>query len=148
LEIVQFIKEIDDAIGDEGEALRIPNARLGSEVPVAKQTVLLGSSQYTGCQGDFCSFDLSFLQSREVDSFQILDKSVQAVDVSGLSEFRKRLLYSGYGSDNFISKSSSLGKMISSPAGKLNGTAIYNHKYQRKWSRALCRTRRAKDRIE
>eukprot|EP00981_Chlorochromonas_danica_P008761 scaffold2312_cov165-Ochromonas_danica.AAC.1 len=36
---------------------RIPNARFGSEVPIS-HTNILGSSQLTGCQGDFCNFNL------------------------------------------------------------------------------------------
>ena len=78
-------------------------------MPISNNTSILGSSQYTGCQGDFCDFDLSFLQSKEInDSF--LESQV---DMSGFSEFRKGLLFSGSASKNYISKQSSLGKMIS-----------------------------------
>ena len=41
----------------------IPNARLGSEVPIAESTGMFGSTQLNGCQGDFCKFDLHFIEN-------------------------------------------------------------------------------------
>lgn len=107
---------MDEIIDSGDEAKRIPNARLGAEVPISNNTSILGSSQYTGCQGDFCDFDLSFLQSKEINDAFLESQ----VDISGMSEFRKGLLFSGSASKNYINKHSSLGKMISS-AGKVDG---------------------------
>ena len=39
----------------------IPNARLSTDLPLTLGTSALGSSQLTGCQGDFCDYDMSFL---------------------------------------------------------------------------------------
>jgi pimeloyl-ACP methyl ester carboxylesterase len=51
---------------------------------------VLGTSQLEGCPGDFCQFDLSFIENQEVSS------SSNGVDMghnrTDLSDFRKRLL--------------------------------------------------------
>ena len=118
MNLFQFIKNLDEVLNSsDDEAKRIPNARLGVEVPISQNTSVLGSSQYSGCQGDFCSFDLSFLQSKEIEDN--LSDGTQ-VDMSGLSDFRKGLLFSGSSSKNYISKTSHLGKMISGGSNETN----------------------------
>ena len=65
---------------------KTPEARLGGEIKSAEDMDILGSSQKPGCQGDFCSVDLTALESGDtVDVPQ---------EQSQLSAFRKRLIKS------------------------------------------------------
>lgn len=65
---------------------KTPEARLGDEIKSAEDMDILGSSQRTGCQGDFCAVDLSALESG--------DTSDTPQDQSQLSAFRRRLIKS------------------------------------------------------
>lgn len=87
------------------EIYNIPNARLGREVTLHNKKIL-GSSQFTGCQGDFCSFDLQYLVNKEV-----FDDDYASSGLSGLSDFRKKLLSTGV-ADNFFEKDSNISRLM------------------------------------
>ena len=70
------------------DLFRVPGARLDSEVPIADSTRMFGSTQLMGCQGDFCKFDLSFLESQGA----VINAGKRDV---ALSEFRQKLLNAG-----------------------------------------------------
>jgi pimeloyl-ACP methyl ester carboxylesterase len=63
--------------------LQIPNSRLGHEVPIADSTHMFGSTQTNGCQGDFCNFDMEYLENVELGVAPTRGK---------LSEFRQKLM--------------------------------------------------------
>jgi hypothetical protein len=42
--------------------VQTPHARLGLDTTLSHQTASLGSSQFVGCQGDFCDFRLEFIE--------------------------------------------------------------------------------------
>ena len=89
----------------------IPNARLGSEVPLVEGTSSLGSSQIDGCNGDFCDFDLSFIESAATNNSQKVDKN--------LSDFRRKLMASDIGGQEL--SGSYLGSLMKS-ADSVNGS--------------------------
>ena len=64
--------------------LSIPNARLGSDDTFIDNTQFLGSSQLSGCRGEFCGFDLGYL---DANAYGNADERQ-----AGLSSFRKRLV--------------------------------------------------------
>ena len=61
----------------------IPNARLGNDLALTIGTAAFGSSQLSGCPGDFCDYDLSFL-----------DRDVGDTVFDERADFRKRLMKS------------------------------------------------------
>ena len=67
--------------------MQIPNARLGTEVPIAEGTSMFGTSQLEGCMGDFCNFDVGYLEGIEI--------FMGMQDQKNLSDFRKRLMMIG-----------------------------------------------------
>ena len=64
---------------------KTPESRLGQEVPIADSNTMFGSTQLSGCQGDFCNFDLAFMENQEA-------LSSQGDRGNSLSEFRRKLL--------------------------------------------------------
>ena len=64
---------------------KTPGSRLGQEVPIADSNTMFGSTQLHGCQGDFCNFDLSFMENQEA-------LSSQGNRGNSLSDFRRKLL--------------------------------------------------------
>jgi hypothetical protein len=68
--------------------LQVPNARLGTEVPMASGTSMFGSTQLPGCQGDFCNFDVSVLENTDVST---VTTHIKAKIEDKVSEFRKKL---------------------------------------------------------
>lgn len=85
---------------------RTPNARLGYEVPIADKTKVLGSSQVLGCQGDFCNFDMGYLEDADFTEY-----AGSLNNAKTLSDFRSRLLAQGSSTD-FISKDSTVSKLL------------------------------------
>ncbi|RYH28338.1 hypothetical protein EON65_12485 [archaeon] len=69
---------------------RIPNARLGSEVPLA-HTSVFGSSQLSGCQGDFCDFNLHTWEPKTISRPKSKQQQVQ----SSKGDYRKALYKAG-----------------------------------------------------
>eukprot|EP01031_Cornospumella_fuschlensis_P044437 gene44437-54343_t len=69
---------------------RIPNARLGSEVPLA-HTSVFGSSQLSGCQGDFCEFNLHTWEPKTISRPKSKQQQVQ----SSKGDYRKALYKAG-----------------------------------------------------
>jgi hypothetical protein len=63
----------------------VPNARLGKEVPLLNgSTLSLGTSQLSGCQGDFCHIRMGSLQEPTLAGDRAFTRS--------LSKFRRRLV--------------------------------------------------------
>lgn len=90
---------------------RTPNARLGHEVPIADKTKVLGSSQVLGCQGDFCNFDMGYLEDGVFTEF-----TGQLKTAKSLNDFRSRLLAQGTSTD-FIAKDSAVSKLLQTEKG-------------------------------
>ena len=72
--------------------------------PKRLDPAIFGTSQLDGCPGDFCSFDLSFIENHEV-SVNGIDMGYSRTD---LSDFRRRLLASNVGSTDDIEDTASL----------------------------------------
>ena len=68
------------------QGFHVPGARLGTDVPIAESTSMFGSTQLSGCQGDFCKFDLGYIENTGVLALGGRDNT--------LSEFRQKLLAS------------------------------------------------------
>lgn len=67
------------------DTFKIPGARLDADLPIAESTRMFGSTQLTGCQGDFCRFDLSYIENQEL-------LGTDGVKGNALSDFRRNLL--------------------------------------------------------
>jgi hypothetical protein len=67
------------------DTFKVVGSRLDSEDPIAESTAMFGSTQLSGCQGDFCKFDLSYIENQEL-------LSTEAPRGGALSEFRRKLL--------------------------------------------------------
>ena len=63
-----------------------PNARLTPDVLGTTNTAIFGTSQLSGCQGDFCALDIRKVENRDVDLGSTLSTSFK------LSEFRQNLM--------------------------------------------------------
>jgi len=99
-------KSIDKQLKVEN---KVPNARLGSENSGSTSKVL-GTSQLIGCQGDFCSFELNYLEDQEVTGDSKLNK-VQGKSKT-MNEFRRRLMSSSTYDADFIVKDSTVSKIL------------------------------------
>lgn len=99
---------------------RTPNARLGHEVPIADKTKVLGSSQVLGCQGDFCNFDMGYLEDGT------------AAEMSGsapqggknMNDFRNKIMAQST-STQFLSRDSMVSKLLNTdkPLGNKHKSA-------------------------
>lgn len=76
-------KSVDTKHNGQNSIIEVPNARLGKEVPLSS-TSLLGTSQLSGCQGDFCHVRLDLLEDPNVAGGRNANNS--------LSKFRRRLM--------------------------------------------------------
>jgi pimeloyl-ACP methyl ester carboxylesterase len=63
-----------------------PNARLPPDVLGSTNTAIFGTTQISGCQGDFCSLDIRKVENRDIDLGSTMSKT------SKLSEFRQNLM--------------------------------------------------------
>ena len=95
---------------------KAPGATLDYDTPLAGNTKILGSSQILGCQGDFCNFDMSYLENPELSEGDVNKVS----NAKELSEFRKKLLMTGTKSD-FIDGDSEVSKQMK---GGKKGTSL------------------------
>ena len=64
----------------------------GTSVHRDLDTSMFGSSQLQGCAGDFCNFDLSYIENKEVSGVGGGGKGSFGTSGSELSDFRRRLL--------------------------------------------------------
>jgi alpha-beta hydrolase superfamily lysophospholipase len=95
---------------------RTPNARLGYEVPIADKTQVLGSTQINGCHGDFCAFDMSYLEVADGDFTE--NDSGALRGQKSLSDFRSKMLARG-ASTEFIARDSTVSKLLNTEGGTL-----------------------------
>eukprot|EP01038_Epipyxis_sp_PR26KG_P011234 gene11234-15074_t len=77
----------------------VPNSRLGNEVPIGDNTSMFGSTQLNGCQGDFCSFDLQYLEP--TDLIDISSGPGTFNKAKSVSDFQKRIVTTT-GQSNFF----------------------------------------------
>jgi len=66
---------------------RTPNATVGTEMFTTSGISALGTSQLNGCQGDFCSTDITKFETLDVDFEAVLDDRID-----GMCEFRRNIM--------------------------------------------------------